>query len=240
MDESLITVTDNTVSIDVSIGDNNTSSNVNFRDSVSAVINVHDTDENAHENIIAEILENIDTINNIMINKVDKEADKCLSENDLTNNLKSNYDAAYDNNHIHNNKTALDLVSGTNTGDQDLSQLADTTLSNLALTTALGNLGFTGQSLNTNGYFKFPNGLIIQWGKYGAAIPNDGAVYIAFPIAFPNSIFGVWTNAIITASSGQLATSLCVKNDYTTSGCVLINDAYQANARGYFWFAIGY
>ena len=41
--------------------------------------------------------------------------------------------------------------------------LATTTLSNITQATALTNLGFAGQSLTTNGYYKFPNGLIIQW-----------------------------------------------------------------------------
>ncbi|MDD3436740.1 MAG: hypothetical protein PHC64_06275 [Candidatus Gastranaerophilales bacterium] len=58
--------------------------------------------------------------------KVDKITGKNLSANDLTDTLKSNYDTAYTNNHTHSNKTALDNVSGTNTGDQDLSGYATT------------------------------------------------------------------------------------------------------------------
>lgn len=65
--------------------------------------------------------------------KVDKEAGKGLSTNNLTDSLKSNYDTAYINNHNHPNKTALDLLSGTNTGDQDLSGYA----TNSALTNGL-------------------------------------------------------------------------------------------------------
>lgn len=49
--------------------------------------------------------------------KVDKVAGKGLSTNDLTDTLKTNYDTAYTNTHTHSNKTALDAVSGTNTGD---------------------------------------------------------------------------------------------------------------------------
>ena len=55
--------------------------------------------------------------------KVDKILGKGLSTNDLTDELKAAYDAAFLETHIHNNKAALDLVSGENTGDQDLSGL---------------------------------------------------------------------------------------------------------------------
>ena len=57
--------------------------------------------------------------------KVDKVAGKELSTNDLTNGLKSNYDTAYADAHVHSNEAALDNVSGTNTGDQDLSGKVD-------------------------------------------------------------------------------------------------------------------
>ena len=55
--------------------------------------------------------------------KVDKILGKGLSTNDLTNELKAAYDAALLETHTHANKSALDLVSGENTGDQDLSGL---------------------------------------------------------------------------------------------------------------------
>lgn len=42
--------------------------------------------------------------------KVDKITGKGLSENDLTDGLKSNYDTAYTNNHTHNNKLLLDNI----------------------------------------------------------------------------------------------------------------------------------
>jgi len=55
--------------------------------------------------------------------KVDKILGKGLSTNDLTDELKAAYDSAFLETHLHSNKAALDLVSGKNTGDQDLSVL---------------------------------------------------------------------------------------------------------------------
>ena len=48
-------------------------------------------------------------------NKVDKVVGLGLSENNLTNSLKSSYDSAVGNSHTHTNKTLLDTI--TNTGD---------------------------------------------------------------------------------------------------------------------------
>lgn len=43
--------------------------------------------------------------------------------NDFTNTYKSEVDTAYTNNHTHSNKTMLDAVSGSNTGDETLSTI---------------------------------------------------------------------------------------------------------------------
>lgn len=57
------------------------------------------------------------------------------TDNNLTNTLKSNYDTAYTNNHTHANSTALNNVSGTNTGDET----ASTIKSKLGITTLSGS-----------------------------------------------------------------------------------------------------
>lgn len=49
------------------------------------------------------------------------------TDNNFTNTLKSNYDTAYTNNHTHSNSTALNNVSGTNTGDQTITLTGDVT-----------------------------------------------------------------------------------------------------------------
>lgn len=72
-------------------------------------------------------------VQNALNLKVDKVSGKDLTTNDLTNNLKTSYDSAVANSHTHSNKTALDNVSGVNTGDQDLSGHATITALNNGL-----------------------------------------------------------------------------------------------------------
>ena len=48
-------------------------------------------------------------------------------------------------------------------------------------------IGITTSSLNNNGYIKFLNGLIIQWGT--------GSGNISFPIPFPNKCFSVTSSS---------------------------------------------
>jgi len=62
---------------------------------------------------------------------------------------------------------------------------ADINLSNINLAAALGHLGFLGQSLTANGYYKFPSGLILQWGE-NAVTPNS-YLNVTLPITYPNA-----------------------------------------------------
>jgi hypothetical protein len=55
---------------------------------------------------------------------------------------------------------------------------------------AANNGGIVAASLGTNGYVKFANGLILQWG-YRATINSYGYSWVTFPIAFASSCFGV-------------------------------------------------
>ena len=52
--------------------------------------------------------------------------------------------------------------------------------------------GITGSNLNGNGYVKFGNGLIIQWGSSYADDKSDNAtITVRFPISFSSSCFNV-------------------------------------------------
>lgn len=59
-----------------------------------------------------------------------------------------------------------------------------------ALAGAENNGGIVAALLEQNGYVKFSNGLILQWG-YRAAINSYGYSWVTFPIAFASSCFGV-------------------------------------------------
>lgn len=95
--------------------DNQKTIDVDFIQSIGSTFALHNTDEEAHSNIVSLINKNVSDLNNEISNKVDKIDGKTLSTNDLTNLLKSNYDSAYTNSHTHNNKILLDnLISSGN------------------------------------------------------------------------------------------------------------------------------
>lgn len=73
------------------------------------------------------------------------------------------------------NPATRDVVTGSTNG-----------LMTPAMLALLDSSGIVAASLTTNGYIKFANGFIMQWGSGGC---SDAG--IAFPIAFPNQCFGV-------------------------------------------------
>ncbi|RQP29559.1 gp53-like domain-containing protein [Burkholderia ubonensis] len=91
-------------------------------------------------------------------------------------------------------------------------------------------------SLVSNGYAKLPSGLIIQWG-YTAVSSASGSVYAAFPITFPNAVYGVTLGTGATAQ-GIVTT---IENTNITSG--FSYGAWSNNARvsgiSSFFIAIG-
>lgn len=135
-------------------------------------------------------------------------------------------------NHTHFNKNYLDLVSGTNTGDQDLSNLATKIFDNIIPTTALLNLGFAGQSLASNGYYKLPNGLIFQWGQIINSISEQTT--LSFPLEFPNTCL----NAVCSLMF-QSSTSRYERYIYSFSKSQITITNYDANGITN-WIAIGY
>lgn len=63
--------------------------------------------------------------------------------------------------------------------------------------------GIIAGNLAQNGWVKFANGLIVQW---GVGLPVNKEEYaVDFPIKFPSSCFGVWVTAIIEASKNHLS-----------------------------------
>lgn len=85
------------------------------------------------------------------------------------------------------------------------------------------------QSLGTNGYQKFPGGLIVQW---GSCTSNLTPVPVTFPITFPNNCFSV----TISRKNGTGTVYDCGANSVTTSGF----DAHNgSNLLDNYWMAIG-
>ncbi|XKD94568.1 hypothetical protein ACISK3_07850 [Morganella morganii] len=124
--------------------------------------------------------------------------------------------------------TKLLQVDGTGSGlDADLVRGLPADFSNLS---------------ETNGYQKFPGGLLMQWGVSGQS-PTD--IYIKFPIAFtrPPQFIGE------SAQGGRYTTSAWTANEVTNVGfnatqvCVLSNSSDKVNPPGNYatnWLAIGF
>ncbi len=87
--------------------------------------------------------------------------------------------------------------------------------------TAAGNINlniFNTQSLAQSGYQKFPNGLIIQWGRvtFGGT-----SATVTFPIAFPNAFWGIagipkYGSAISIAFNGESTSGLTLRTSINT------------------------
>ena len=109
----------------------------------------------------------------------------------------------------------------------------------LNMTIPRGNTGSTGSrgptgpsaisnySLTTNGYVKFTNGLIIQWGY------NGSNTNITFPISIPNNVFAPFITVQYTSNSSGYDSI----NSISKTGIVL-NASHSGVNR--YWGAIGY
>lgn len=83
-----------------------------------------------------------------------------------------------------------------------------------------------------SGWTRFPNGLILQWGRnYVTRLANTTIYY---PIAFPNACFGVM-NTLITYGSNVGADNNDVVMSVTAANFVMRTD----NNNGGYWFAYG-
>lgn len=92
------------------------------------------------------------------------------------------------------------------------------------------------------GYYIFPNGLIMQWGKSRGYADRLYKVY--FPLEFPHKVM----NVVLTSQNNDLTissmdnSSPLVGKDLTTSYFVANTDGlpYVNRQDDFFWFAIGY
>ena len=117
-------------------------------------------------------------------------------------------------------------VTGTTQATSDNSPLIATD----AFVHAVAN---PGASLGTNGYQKFPSGLIVQWGNF-----NAGSAYttVNFPIAFPNLVLNIITSPYL----GPYAAAYpgYVYNDFTASNTSFYY--FTGGVGGVAWLAVGY
>lgn len=121
-----------------------------------------------------------------------------------------------------------------------------TTMAGYGITDGLALSAFTGsnQSLVSNGYQKFPGGLIIQWGGIAAAAratETDFGIQ-TFPITFPNALL-VPMAVIVTGDSAGLSDSFANVYSPTKSGMGVLagsNVSGSGKTIGINWIAIGF
>jgi hypothetical protein len=112
------------------------------------------------------------------------------------------------------------------------------------VTNGVYTTNFTGanQSLSTNGYQKFPGGLIIQWGTISVASRSSETDFgnISFPIAFPNACRNVTATLLTTESANQADSGVAIRSQSTTSfNPYLISTDFNTRNYGVSWIAIG-
>ena len=98
----------------------------------------------------------------------------------------------------------------------------------------------TTKSLGQNGYYKFPDGLIIQWGYQGMS--GSGNITIYFPSAFYDTNYSIGTTFEVISSEPSLhvvmfytrqRTYFSVRRRFGNSG------EEGDTGRGFTWIAIG-
>ena len=93
-------------------------------------------------------------------------------------------------------------------------------------------------SLNSAGWTKLPNGLIIQWGKT-PVVHDERSTDIVFPIAFPNKVLSIQLTENQMLTTENNATHLAALNVSKTKFTFKINSTSPIDSSAD-WFAIGY
>lgn len=109
---------------------------------------------------------------------------------------------------------------------------------------AIQNLINPGQSLTTNGYKKFPGGLILQWGAAVSSSSSSGTS-VSFPIAFPSVAFAPFCTTA-GATNATTYPVIAIGATTTTSGFVFFSTITPATPGSstagisIVWLALGY
>ena len=114
-------------------------------------------------------------------------------------------------------------------------------LSSLGTTYAKSDFSNVGtKSLGQNGYYKFPDGLMIQWGKKTSGT-YSGTIY------FPSSFYDTNYSLHLTCNNGNTGNDSSWISNYTSVSTSYFgyNNKYQqaanagSNTASFYWFAIG-
>lgn len=163
------------------------------------------------------------TLTNGLAGKVDTVSGKSLSTNDLTNALKSNYDTAFTNTHTHSNATALNNLTGTNTGDETTATIK----SKLGITTLSGsNTGDQDLSALNNHLTNTSNPHSVTKTQVGLGnVPNINPYYQVHTLMTSAANFAV-SHAYYFGSRDSFYTDLPAYNRLYSSGNGAIKSVY--------------
>lgn len=103
-----------------------------------------------------------------------------------------------------------------------------------------GSLGSTGDwatSKASNGYQKFPSGIVIQWGTT-ASIASEDTGAVTFPVAFETSCLQVMAEIKDNSAESSASTGHHGTGAYSTTGFSVYNRTDDAHV--FNWWAIGY
>ena len=128
----------------------------------------------------------------------------------------------------------------TPTSGDDSTKLATTAFVQDAVS---GAGGIIAESLAQNGYVKFKDGLIVQWGRSNAT-GLVGTVGVTFPISFPSACYSVTTsgNAIaaqFTSTSNATGRGVCVDGGSVLQNSISSSGFTCASERQISWIATG-
>ena len=102
----------------------------------------------------------------------------------------------------------------------------------------LGNFQYMGDTTGNvvSGYYKLPNGLIMQWAQ--VSISGAPSRNISFNIPFPSAVYSIQVTRIAARPSANVPNGNYIQDtSITTSGFRIVND--DGIASGFYWFAIG-
>lgn len=97
----------------------------------------------------------------------------------------------------------------------------------------LTNLASFGKSLGTNGYQRFPGGLMIQWGVVAG---GSTTTTVTFPTAFSTACYSVQVTPLVSADVGGIDNATVLKSAPTTTGVDL---STPTGPDSFYWVAIG-
>lgn len=213
-------------------------------------ISIHNTKIDAHQDKFLKLEENI---NAELAKKVNAEDGKGLSENDFTTDLKTFYDGACANSHIHENKNLLDSFLDSGIGDKflsddgqykliDVNNFTNKDLQNVT-TNAKENLNLAGVRTvvetyvnGTYWYRKYSDGWIEQGGS--TTFPNNFAAQ-NLVIPFKNTNYNIFVQYIGESNTTFGGAVGVVIRAYTTTQFLRAMYGASTNPPG-LWHACGY